>query len=235
MINNTIHVLQGDVLAFGEADEFFAPVSSDLIDGLIGQYQSVKNRINEVSGFVAQEMNSGVIEYFLDGNCDDSHGRRMSLKRSAKSLFDPLGAVAALNSSYWSKAMHLTDVLNYMPQKRRDEWNESIRKQTCPEFEEGTVRDTLMSLLNMRSQFLAERVDGIFRGLSGEHVTNSPSGFGKRMILARVLSEWHTENYSMCGLINDLRCVIAKFMGRDEPGYNASSSLVRTLKGRWGE
>jgi hypothetical protein len=234
MKNKIIPVLQGDVLPFGEADEFFAPVSSDMIDGLISQYQSVKSRVHAVSEFVKQEINGGVIHYFLDGNCDEKNGR-MSLKRSAGHLFDPTGAMAALNSSFWSKAMHLTDVLNYMPQKRRDDWNKAITEMTCPEFEEETVRDTLMSLLNMRSQFLAERVDGIFRGLSGEHVTNSPSGFGKRMILARVLSEWHTENHSMCGLINDLRCVVAKFMGRDEPGYSASSSLVRTLKGRWGE
>lgn len=216
------------------ADEFFAPVSSDLVDQLIGQYQAAHTRINAVADFVTDELNGGVIHYFIEGNCDEKHGR-MSLKSSAGHLFNPAGAVAALNSAYWSKAMHLTDVLDYMPQKRREEWHESIRNQTCPEFEEDTVRSTLSSLLAMRGQFLAERVDGIFRGLSGEHVTNSPAAFGKRMIVGYVLNEYWSENYNKCGLINDLRCVVAKFMGRDEPKHNASSGLIRTLKGRWGE
>lgn len=222
-----------ELIQFESAGDFFAPVSSDLIDSLLGQYRATKQKIEHVAEMVVGET-AGAVSYFLEGNGRDSRYSPPSVER----LFQKAGAVAALNAAYWSKAIHLTDVLDAMPQKRRDEWNESITNMTCPEFEEETVRNTLLSLLNMRSQFLAERVDGIFRGLSGEHVTNSPAAFGKRMIVNYVLSESHgfySENYSKCGLINDLRCVIAKFMGRDEPGYNASSGLIRTLKGRWGE
>lgn len=210
-------------------DEFFAPVSSDLIDSLVGQYDAMKSRIEQVAEMVTGET-AGAISYFLDGNKTQDR-----YPPSVDQLFKRDGAVAALNSAYWSKAMHLTDVLNYMPQKRRDEWNSSIREYKCPDFEDKTVRSTLEGLLSMRSQFLAERVDGIFRGLSGEHVTNSPAAFGKRMIVGYVLNEYWSEQYNKCGLINDLRCVIAKFMGRDEPGYQSSGALVRTLKGRWGE
>jgi hypothetical protein len=223
-----------EVVGLDCAEEFFAPVAADMVDGLVGQYCATRKRIEAVAAFVEDEINGGVIHYFLDGNCDPNNGR-MSMKRSASQLFDPTGAVAALNSAYWSKAMQMTDVLDFMPQKRRDEWNKSITEQTCPEFTEETVRSTLTGLLNMRSQFLAERVDGIFRGLSGEHVTNSPAAFGKRMIVGYVLNEYHHENHGKCGLINDLRCVIAKFMGRDEPKYYASSALIQALKGRWGE
>ena len=219
-----------DILTADDPAEFFAPVSSDLIDSLVGQYASTKQRINQIADMVTGEV-AGAISYFLNGNGSDSRYGAPSVE----ALFRREGAVAALNSAYWSKAMQLTDVLNYMPQARRDEWNKSITERTCPEFEEQTVRDTLMTLLNMRSQFLAERVDGIFRGLSGEHVTNSPAAFGKRMIVGYVLNDSWYSNSSKCGLINDLRCVIAKFMGRDEPGYGASEGLINTLKGRWGE
>lgn len=219
-----------DIFTKDEEFEFFAPAATDMIDGLIGQYESIKKRIDGIADMVTGEI-AGAMYYFLDGNGRDS---RYGVP-SVHSLFDKSGAMKSLNSAYWSKAMQLTDVLNYMPQARRDEWNKSITEQSCPEFEEETVRSTLMGLLNMRSQFLAERVDGIFRGLSGEHVTNSPAAFGKRMIVGYILNEYHHETHSKCGLINDLRCVIAKFMGRDEPNYNASSGLIRTLKGRWGE
>ena len=47
------------------------------------------------------------------------------------------------------------------------------------------------------------------------------------MIVSCVLNDMGYENSSKCGLINDLRCVIGRFMGRDEPGYNASTGLIR--------
>jgi hypothetical protein len=218
------------VFAGGDGDQFFAPASTDLIDGLVAQYQAMLARIQEVGAMVTGET-AGAIGYFLEGNSERGrHG-----VPGVAHLFEVKGAVAALNSAYWSKAMHMTDVLNVMPQKRRDEWNNLIQEKKCPDFEYETVRSTLSDLLDKRHMFLAERVDGIFRGLSGEHVTNSPAAFGKRMIVARVLNEYGHTNFSVSGLINDLRSVVAKFMGRDDPNYRASEHLIYGLKGRWGE
>lgn len=213
---------------------FLAPVSTDLLDTLLAQHRQARARIAEVVAFVKGEVHASVLHYFLEGNQDQSRGGRF-WERSADQLFDEAGAVAALNAAFWSKALSLTDVLDLMPQKRRNEWHKSISEKTAPEFEESTVRATLADLIGMRATFFAERVDGIFRGLSGEHVTNAPEAFGKRMIVAHVLSEYHSVNHGPAGLINDLRCVIAKFMGRDEPKHTASSTLVAAFKGRWGE
>ena len=215
-----------ELLLSGESVEFFAPVSSDMIDGLIGQYENMLGRIENIAAVIDQD----AMRYFLEGNSGDTRYSAPSVER----LFEVKGAVSALNSAYWSKAMHLTDVLDYMPQKRRDEWNDQIREYKCPDFTESTVRTTFESLLVMRSQFLAERVDGIFQGLSGEHVTNAPQGFGKRMIVANVMNSYGS-NTSKCGLINDLRCVVAKFMGRDEPKYRSSKGLINALQGNWGK
>lgn len=236
---NLVDVLDGEVGHGGDLEvvndePFFAPVTTDLFATLIAQHQHTLARIHELGAVVNSELNAGVVHFFLEGNGTEERGRR-SLHLSAAQLFEVQGAVRALNSASWSKALGLTDVYDMMPQKRRDEWNTSIREMTCPAFQEETVRTTLMDLLNMRSQFLAERVDGIFRGLSGEHVTNAPEAFGKRMIVSRVLSEMGYEEYQTCGLINDLRCVVAKFMGRDEPRHSSSGNLVKRLKGRWGE
>jgi hypothetical protein len=215
-----------------DSAEFFAPASFDMIDGLISQYQAMRKRIEQVAAMVTGET-AGAIGYFLDGNGSDSRYAAPSVGR----LFQVDGAIAALNSAYWSKAMQLTDVLNYMPQQRRSEWSKSITERTCPEFSEETVRGTLFDLLNMRGQFLAERVDGIFRALSGEHVTNSPAAFGKRMIIAHLVSSYGTTNHDRVGSINDLRCVVAKFMGRDEPKWDATSHVVETARrerrGEW--
>ena len=219
-----------DILTDDAAD-FFAPVSTDAISSMVAQYDATRARIEQLASLVTGEM-AAAMSYFLDGNADTNS--RWSAPTVAK-LFDPAGAIAALNSTYWSRALQLTDVLDLMPQKRRDEWNKSIREHQTPDFTEETVRNTLADLIGMRAKFFAERVDGMFRGLSGEHVTNQPQGFGKRMIVARVLNEWGSADHSRSGLINDLRAVIAKFMGRDEPWHGSTEPLINRLKGRWGE
>lgn len=212
-----------------DSREFFSPCSSDLIDGLLGQYRDMRGRIDTISGMLTAEM-SAAVGYFLEGN--RNHDRYAP---AVSTLFNPVGAIAALNSAYWSKTINLTDVFDCMPQKRRDEWSKSIHDMTTPEFTEEAVRPTIAELLASRTKFFSERVDGIFRALSGDHVTNSPMGFGKRMIVGYVLNEYSSVGYTQSGHINDLRAVIAKFMGRDEPKHYASSRLIETLKHRWGE
>lgn len=210
---------------------FFAPVSTSVLDSLIGQYDATKARILSLSETVTGEV-AETVHYFLEAaKVRDRHHSAPSVSE----LFNAQRAVAALNSGYWSKALQLTDVLDYMPQARRDEWHKTISEHKAPEFTAETVRATLTDLLSKRSQFLAERVDGIFRNLSGEHVTNAPEGFGRRMIIGFVLNSYYSTNHGRAGYINDLRAVIAKFMGRDEPKWTATSSLIDTLKRNWGQ
>ena len=68
----------------------------------------------------------------------------------------------------------------------------------------------------MRPKYLAERVEGVFKALSREHVTNCPQGFSKRMILNNVVDSWGTIDWERAGYIDDLRMVISKFMDRGE-------------------
>lgn len=213
---------------------FFAPAATDMLDGLLGQYRLARQQIAAVAEFAAGEVAASVLHYFLEGNANESRGRQ-SLSNAKGQLFKEAGAAAALNSAYWSKALALTDVLDLMPQARRNDWHKQISEHTCPAFEEATVRATMTDLLNMRARFFGERVDGIFRGLSGLHVTNAPEAFGKRMIIAGVVNSYDCVDHSRAGLINDLRCIVARFMGRDEPGYNASTQLVNHCRLRRGE
>lgn len=239
-------ILNGELI--GEAGEFFAPMSSDLVDGLIGRYNATRKRLEAMASAVRAEQCSGVLHYFVEGNVSE---QRYSLPTTVEQMFRIEPAIAQLNADFWNRALRLTDVIDYMPQKRRDEWHEQIRnplgkkkqrhhfdKATAdewevpplPEFEENTVRATLGGLLASRAQFLAERVDGIFRALSRQHVTNQPQGFGKRMIIQNVFG------YQTHGHINDLRCVIAKFMGRDEPKHGATEPVIKAARrqnGQW--
>ena len=245
-MNAVVGQISGELI--DDATEFFAPMSADLVDGLIGQYQSTRKRLENMATAVSSEACRGVLHYFVEGNVRDE---RYTLPTTVEQLFGLEGAIAQLNADFWNRALRLTDVLDYMPQKRRDEWFEQIRNPLgkkkdkyatdyvlppLPEFEEDTVRATLSGLLASRAQFFGERVDGIFRALSKEHVTNCPQGFNKRMILLRAISSYGTVEHSTAGVINDLRCVIAKFMGRDEPNWNDTSgviSIARQDNGKW--
>jgi hypothetical protein len=109
-----------------------------------------------------------------------------------------------------------------------------ISDRKAPAFDESTVVLTLQGLLADRKGYFAEKVDGIFQALSGEHVTNSPLGFGKRMILQGVYDG--SCSSSRCGTISDLREVIAKFMGREVPDWLSTSKTVtyaRQFRGDW--
>lgn len=200
----------------------------DAIEKLITEYNVTKLRLEKIATYCTDQV-TGDMEYFMRANVGREH------RSSLKSAFALAPAIKALDATFWQKAMCATDVYDVMPQKRRDEWNELIEKMQTPEFTEQTVRDTLAELLASRAKFLGERVDGIFRALSGEHVTNRPEGFGKRFIMNYVLHYGDMVNHSKVGHLDDLRCVIAKFMKRDECKHGMSASVVETCKRRYGE
>ncbi len=239
------HVDTADVELMEPDQAFYAPVSSDAIDRLLGEYRDRRTRITQLGDLMAGSL-GGVIHYFIEGNAGEERSyRSLYLDR----LFNLDGAVKALDAAYWSKTLALTDVFDLMPQKRKDAWSKQLTawkdrgyepgkkpEEDLPPYTEEIVRPTLAGLLTARSQFFAEQVDGIFRALSRVHVTNAPEGFSRRMIVANVIGAWELTNSSMCGHINDLRRVIAKFMGREVPSWGATEAAVKIAfrsPGKW--
>jgi len=212
-------------------EQFFAPANTDMVDGLVGRYRAERQRMERVVEYLSGDDFKSVVGYFEDA------ARRKDHRAGSTPSFKLEQGVAALNARYWRESLELTDVLDFMPSKRREEWFDSIQKMETPDFEESTVRATLAEMLAARMDFLAEKVDGIFRALSKTHITNQPEGFGKRMILSGVTNDWGSYSRGQTGHINDLRQVIAKFMGRDEPDWNASNRVVEIARenhrGEW--
>ena len=60
-----------EIIGFDSPGEFFAPVSSDLIDSLVAQYGSMRTRIDEVADIMVGEI-AGAVSYFFEGNGRDS-------------------------------------------------------------------------------------------------------------------------------------------------------------------
>lgn len=213
-------------------NQFFAPVSVDLIDNVIARYEYDKNKIISVSDNLIREL-STVFHYFVNGNSGkDSIYRAIS----PEVLFKKEGAIQDLNDKYWDSILTLTDVRKLMPQKRREEWDEQIANHQTPEFNQENVRATVMSLLNSRADFIAEKVDGIFNNLSKVHVTNCPEGFYKRMIMGGVFSGSNSPDYKQKGYIDDLRDVIGRIMKRGEYDYGTTYNILAHAynnSGKW--
>lgn len=199
------------------------------LDRLFAQYRLNLEGIQRIAGFVAD---ASQMYYFFEAARVNSN----SFHAGAAQVFVLEPAIKALDAEYWQKAMMLTDVLEYMPAGKRNEWTEQIQKHKTPPFEIDSVKQTLIQLLNNRAQFMAERVDGLFRALSHEHLTNTPQAFGKRFIMGYMLS-YGSINYQRANYIHDLRCVIGKFMGRDVPNSHGTHTDLNNVAhdGQWNE
>lgn len=231
-------------------DQFYAPVQFDALTLLASEFERTKARIIEVHDIISQEHVCGVMGFFFNGNGSDKYGHNASLRHlsSFTEIFHLDGALCELTATFWDKALRQTDLLEYMPQARRTQWHEILNawrahgykrganpEMDMPDFNLDNLRATVQGLLARRAEFLAERVDGIFRGLSRAHVTNVPEGFSKRMIMSHVYNDWGSTDSGREGVIHDLRMVIAKFMGRDDPCRSSTGRLLTTAKAARGE
>lgn len=212
-------------------EEIFEPASGDTVGSLLGEYKAARARIERIAALFADADDLEVMQHFLDAARDRHSGHTPS----PGDLFKLAPALAVLNARYWQRVLDTTDVYAAMPQSRRDEWNKSITDRKTPDFEDATVLATLQRLLGDRKSYFAEKVDGVFRALSGNHKTNLPTGFSKRMILQGVYDGFCSS--SRCGTVADLREVIAKFMGRAPHHYLGTAEIVRYAReyhcGEW--
>ena len=50
-----------NIVGLEDAGEFFAPASTDLIDGLVGQYRSMRVKIEQIAAMVTGETSVSVV------------------------------------------------------------------------------------------------------------------------------------------------------------------------------
>lgn len=220
-----------EALAVNGDEPLFSPPPVHALHGLV-QYAELHRRlIREVGDFLSGDELRTAFGYY----------RAAAIKRERHIpdlgvLLDTQAALAALNADCWRRAIRLTDVMDWMPAKRRDELLGQIESHQTPEFDEQTVQSVIVDLLDRRGEFLAEMVEGIFDGLSRRHKTNSPRGFGERMILQYVYNDWGTPSHTGSpSLIHDLRCVVGKLMGRGVPGWGTTSDMLRVARDQGGQ
>lgn len=215
--------------------DFFAPLNpAQLGRALFDEYKDIRSRMERVARTISAD--EAAVAVFLQA-------QRESFDRyvpDVATIFKLEEAIAHLDAKFWERVMAATDIWDHLPQARRNTWGKAIRNCTAPPFTPGNVEETLRDLLARRESFLAERVDGIFQGLSGEHVTNRPQGFSKRMIIASAFQSWGEPTGHHGGLFHDLRGIIRRFMGCTslvDAHYYSSNRILKSAReysrGQW--
>ena len=203
------------------------------LDTIFVEYNKTRTEIETIANFVKDANGSAMFSFF-----DGARVKKNTGTYSAQTFFNAQNAIDSLNAEYWQRMIDYTDILDIMPGKLRNEWRDKICKHETPEFEINSVRATMNDLLMKRSVFFAQRVDCIFSSLSNTHITNQPQGFGKKMIIDRMLDCYKSVNYHTASYVHDLRVVIGRFMDREVPSeYTTRKSISdiydNDLCGQW--
>tara|TARA_Y100001956_G_scaffold78641_1_gene90683 strand:+ start:3536 stop:5203 length:1668 start_codon:yes stop_codon:yes gene_type:complete len=205
---------------------FFKPVNTNALASLFGEFDEQSTDIKDTVAFL-----------------QDKHQALSTLaKANLNTLFGTVNlmqqepALKYLTAQFWQKALNLTDAYDFMPQAKRKEWNDLIESCDTPDFTIEAVIPTLRELLSLRERFLAETVDGIFQSLSGDHVTNQPMGFSKRMIMPSKFGTGESEPTSdVIGYVSDLRSVVGFLMGRKGVGLKDTEKQIDFASRHYGK
>lgn len=206
------------------------PSSSD-IEQLWWRFQSELKAIHEADELLKSGKYTSAFHYLLRSS-NHEHTVNASLGQSNLEL-----AVKLLMAEYWERAIAKTDIREHMPAARKQEWYEQIKALTFPDLTLEALYSTLSTLLSERDRFFAERVEGFYRALSGDHKTNSinPTGFYHRLIVADC-HDGGSVNHYRGDQISDLRYVIGKFIKREgNPSWCSSNELIKIMLRRPGE
>jgi Domain of unknown function (DUF4942) len=200
---------------------------------LFTEYAERRAGMEAFSAYTTNPRFEEIVRYY--GHNIEHTSARAAVHFVSTRLFAFEPAVKYLDADYWQRALSLLGLLEIMPAKRAQEWREQLAKAEVPPFTLENVRATLGDLIAARPDFLVERVEGLYYGLSGEHKTNSPKGFGTRMIL-----RWVTDGFSLSqrtlGLLEDLRRLVQVFRGeREVEAYRLTYALLSAANSRTGE
>lgn len=204
-----------------------ATPSCSELEQLWWRFKAEEKQIKETFDIFCSGRHGSALSYLMkSGNPNYENAVNASLYKADVGI-----AIKLLSADYWNLAIKTTDIQEHMPANRKAQWYEQISSLSFPDFTLEALYSTLSSLLNERDIYFAERVEGFYRALSGDHATNSinPTGFYNRFIVANC----HQDG-SVCSgradQISDLRYVIGKFVKRDGvPSWCSSNELIKIM------
>lgn len=193
--------------------------NNDRVDFLVENYNNAVFSINAV--YAELEKYKSVERYMSDGR---------------KTGYAPKkDALSAVLKGYWNEFYNTLNFRDFLSSDRKKEF-ENMMDGDLPEYSVENLKATAMTLYTDLEKYYVEKVDSLFKRLSGEHVTNKPSGFSERMIYKYVWDcPFHRVRYQAGDEIHDLRSVIFTILGKPVPSRNDTSNLLGCIYevGEW--
>lgn len=148
-----------------------------------------------------------------------------------------------LKSSYWREVYSRSNLADVVSSKAREEIEKSFyeEKDTLPDFTVENIKSTLQAWATDSYRMFGEKIDTVFQRLSGEHVTNRPSGFSKKMIYKYMINytySWastfdqYTFNDYAVGLIHDLRTSIQMLYNLPISARHDTYTVLKAISNR---
>ena len=137
----------------------------------------------------------------------------------------------ALDASGWDYLLREAGVRSFMSAEKRKEWSEAICNCKVPELSADSIRGTFAQLYEDRGAMFDEGVLAIFRKLSWNYKTNTPSMFGKKIISSFAIT-YSSPNHRFADEIDDLLRVFHVLDGKPEPDSRANTygALYRAVR-----
>lgn len=210
------------------ADNIFDTVSYDVIENAVTEYDRAKSSLQETCAFLSKGIHADNIRLCCAGQ--NTKHQRIDLSVDFEHGERELRAIS------WKDLLNKTDIFEYLPAEKRNEWDSNFIAYKLPDFTLDNTTATIDALNAERKHFFAQKVEGCFRYLSGEHVTNQPMGFRKRMIYAGVFDQFGLTNHRKVQFIVDLVYCINKLLDMDNSRHHANTDeLLRFAKNCAGE
>ncbi len=193
--------------------------NNDRIDFLVMNYNNTTHSINEV--YKALEEYKTVEKYMCDGRTNGYAPKKTALN--------------AVLKSYWNEFYNSFGFRDFLSSERKNDFDKMMDGE-LPEYTVDNLKATATTLYTDLEKYFCEKVDSLFKRLSGDHITNKPSGFSERMIYKYVwdsLIECIRSRAS--DEIHDLRSVIFTILGKPVPSRNDTYNLLRCIMetGEW--
>ncbi|CAH7264029.1 hypothetical protein VCHA53O466_320029 [Vibrio chagasii] len=197
-----------------------APVM-DIATGLVGEYHETVSAVKAIHQSLSE---APIIA-------------QNALNRKDEAFLDDLdSALRKVDVNFWLRLLTETRLADFMESTAYSEMKAELRNQKSPQaFTEENIKSLLeLHILGIEHSF-ATRIDNLFKSLSGNHVTNSPSGFRQRMIIENFFNSYSEEERK--AQLRDLLCCVALINKQsDLPTERTVSSIFNHLKdytGSW--
>lgn len=177
------------------------PSNYDYVESLVERYNSEKDNASNVHQYI-----SSLDDIVLSNVFQTS---KYSFLREQEQMFH------RLKRNYWLEVYKRSNLEDIISSGERKKIIDSLEKE-LPEFNKDNVETTVQGWAADAYKLFSEKVDSIFRRLSGDHVTNQPHGFTKKIIYKNLVSyTWFPKTFNMYSfsdygldVIHDLRTSI---------------------------